>query len=890
MEESQRPPPDHRSHLLTAKMAVPQVRTSIVRRERLLRKLSQGVEGPLTAVIAPAGAGKSVLAASWVGAGRAPGPVAWVTLDQFDDDPGVFWAYVTAALRRAGAALPEGVGEPIRAEDVDRIFLVRLAGALATLPHPVVLALDEFEHLSQSSILNGLEFVLRNSTPVLRLVVLSRTDTFPALHRFHLQGQAVVLGQGDLAFTPDEAAQLLHEHDVRMSAPALNALIEQTRGWAAALRLCAVAVQRGADPDAFIAALPAADATLVNYLTEEVVNTQPPEVRDFLQRTSVVDRICPALADALTDRVDSDTMLTSLQIGNVLIDPLPETPTWFRYHPVFAHVLRAGLRRDHPELVADLHRRASDWLAGAGLVVDAVRHAVTAGDWQRATAVLVRGLSIGRMLAGREAARLSTMFAVLPPEEPGAMPAVVHAARAMVRFDAAECRASLRTAEKLSDDETDGDRAAVLASVSVISAVLARTLGDLATAQAARASAEIHLARLPDRDAEHPEMRALLLSSVGSTELWAGRFTDAERTLREGLTVSRRPACEYPRLNILGRLAFVEYRKGNLSRAAQLGEKVMAATERYGLPIRYDTGAGHLVLAIVAVERDDQVAARRHLSAAEKSVGARKDPLVAAIAPMLRAWLFAGSRDFRRAITTLDRIPSSINGSPLPQWLAVRIALARAAVHLSHNDVTNARAVLEGVNQRGAEWHVATAAVALATGDRAAARELLRPVLAGELPAVLVSTIDGWVLAARLDADDGRILAARDCLRAALKLAAPEGRKRPFAQSGAWVADLLRAFPELAVEHRWLGPPFVGPEVAASPRPSPDVSPPLGQLTDREHDVLACLARGLSIEDVAAELHLSINTIKTHQKGLYRKLGVARRNDAVRRARERNLI
>src|SRR5215468_5881187 len=537
--------------LLAAKMSVPQIRTPVVARPRLLAQVSQGVSGPLTVVSAAAGAGKTVLLATWTARGLAPGPVAWLSLDPFDDDPGVFWAYVVGSLRRQGVRLPDSIGEPIRVPDIDRSFLARLAGALAGQPRPVVLVLDEFENVSRRTIHQELTFVLRNSGPMLRLVVLTRNGGPLALPRYRLTGEVVQIGAHDLAFTCEEAAALLRQHGVRLSAEALDLLTGHTGGWAAGLRLCAVAMQRLVDPDAFVMALPVSDTALTSYLIEEVLNSQAAEVREFLLRTSIAERLCPELADALTGRSDSDAVLAALQTTNVLTEALDDAPGWYRYYPLFAQVLRLELRRQHPELVAGLHGRASAWFAAAGLLTEAAGHAAAAGDWQQAASTLVRRLAVGELLAGREAARLGSLFQPMPAGEPGAMPAVVRAARAVAHLDAGTCRAQLRAAEAQLGGEAEEDRAPVRACVAVIRAVLAGIAADAGAAEAARAEAEAQLPALADREAAHPELRALMLASVGGVQLWAGRFEDAEQTLLAGIAAARRPGCEHPRLTMI---------------------------------------------------------------------------------------------------------------------------------------------------------------------------------------------------------------------------------------------------------------------------------------------------------------------------------------------------
>lgn len=875
--------------LLSAKMSVPRIRVPVVLRPRLLDAVSAGTEGPLTVVTAAAGSGKTCLLASWVARGLARGPIAWFRLDSPDDEPGAFWGYVVESLRRAGVPLPDDVGVPIRADDVEPLFLARLASAIASHPQPVILVLDEFGVVSSRAVVQGLETVLRNAEPVLRLVLLSRTAPALAMHRHRLAGEVVQVTTSDLAFTREEAADLLRQHGVQLNAAALDMLTEHTRGWAAGLRMSALSMQRRVDPDAFVASLPG-EHSLAPYLVDEVLNCQTPDIRDFLLRTSITDRVCPGLANTLSDRADADILLPGLVDGNVLTEPLAEAPGWYQYHPLFAQVLRGQLRRERPELLPELHRRASIWFERAGLVHEAVDCAVSGGDWQRACRAVVGTLAIGKLLAGRETAQLTADLAALPEGEPGAAAAIIRAATAIARFDSESCRTALADAEEQVRDTNEAADHATLASIAVIRAVLARALGDADLAEQARAEAERHLAALPGLAPSRPDLTALLLSSVASAQMWVGRFADAERTLRDGLAVARNPGCEYPRLNILERLAWIEFRKGHLRRAAELGQSALQLADTYGLAVRYRTGAGHLTLAMVAVEWNDRPAARQHLDNAEKTAGAQFDPFVATVASLLRAWQYANARDFRRSSAALAPVLARVDDGTLPPWIAARVLVTSAAVHLRHGDLGAALATLDRAGEHDPEWLVARAGLALAAGDRDTLRSLVAQVLAGE-PAVEASKIESLLLLSRAYQEDGNAREAREALRRALELARPEGYRRPFADAGPWLKDVLRASPDLRAEHRWLGPPLTGHPAPARQSPGGDPAPALIEpLTERERTVLTLIAQAKSTEDIAAELFLSVNTVKTHRKHIHRKLSVARHNDAVRRGRQLGLV
>jgi LuxR family maltose regulon positive regulatory protein len=801
----------------------------------------------------------------------------------------VFWAYVLAALRRAGVELTDDVGEPFVAQSVARDLLARLAHSLAGRSAPVVLVLDQFDLVSHRELRADLYFVLRHATPNLRVVLLTRNPAALRLHRFELSGEVVRIGAAELAFTQDEAAELLRQHGIRLSSVGLAALTEHLHGWAAGLRLAAVAMQDRTEPERFAVTLPESATTLTDFLVDEVLEAQPEPLRAFLLRTCVVDRICPPLADALTGGTDGAAVLRALHDGNVLTEELEQAPGYYRYHPLLGHVLRQELRRRQPDLVPQLHRRASGWFEQAGLLIEAVHHAVAAGDWQLAASQTVRTLGIGTLLVGRGASELGGELEGLPDDEPGAMPAAIRAARAMAAFDLDTCRAEVITAEKLAADEEDVDRAALLACTAVLRAILARIAGDLVAVASALADGDQQLARVPLAAARHPEMLALLLSNAGTVELWHGQYAAAERTLRRGLAAATLPGCEYPRLNMLGRMAMIEFRRGRLRRAAQLAQQEIELAEDSGLPVAYRTGAGHLALALVAMETDDRAAARRHLDDAERSVGARHDPFVATILPLMRVWQYSGARDLRRSFAALDSVPATVGGLPLPPWLVTRVALARAGLLIRRGDLPAAEELLDAAPERGAEWRVGRAGLAIAAGDAERARDLLAPLVAGEGEDIEATRIQAWLFTAVL-AEQRSPVESHDALAQALSLARPEKHRRVFLELAPWLRRALAAFPDLAAEHRWLGAPLLG---ATAPRPiveSAAPEPPVEPLTERELTVLARMAQAMSTQEIAEDLYLSVNTIKTHQRSIFRKLAVSRRSEAVRRARQLRLV
>ena len=401
--------------ILTSKVTAPGVPDWTVPRPRITKLIAEGRRWcPLTAVTGPAGAGKTMSLASWAAA--EPGPVAWVTVDEFDDRPGFFWAHVVAALRRSGVAVP-AVLPAGQGRDAGHGFLPGLAAVLAAQDPPVTLVLDDLHLLTGPEVLDGLGYVLRNTGPGLRLVVSARMDQPLPVHRYRLAGELTEIGASDLAFTAAEAGELLARHGITLSADSLETLTRRTEGWAAGLRLAAISMAAHPDPDQFVTELITDDSALTGYLVAEVLNPQPPAVRDVLLNTSILEQVSAEAASELTGNEQAAAILSALARANAFVQPAGSG--WYRYHPLFAEVLRLKLKGEHPDQMAPLHRQAAQWYERNGRLTDAVRHAARAGDWPLAAGIVIDQLAIGQIIQPRGSPSLAGQFAACRTTGPG---------------------------------------------------------------------------------------------------------------------------------------------------------------------------------------------------------------------------------------------------------------------------------------------------------------------------------------------------------------------------------------------------------------------------------------------------------------------------------------
>ncbi|MFE5867478.1 LuxR C-terminal-related transcriptional regulator [Streptomyces roseifaciens] len=883
--------------LLAAKLSVPPAPRAHVPRHRLLDRLGAATDGPMTLITGPAGAGKTTLAAAWVRDGEPPGPVAWLTLDSYDGAPGVFWSYVVEALRRAlPRQLPGGIPVPACPGSVGASLLTRLAAATERLPGPVVLVLDGFEKVAGRRVPAGLEFLLEHCGPLLRLVVTSRLEPLLPLHRYRTDGRLTEVRGADLAFTPHEAAALLRGHGLKPGDDVVRALTQRTQGWAAGLRLCALAVQRTGDPDGFTRSFTGSEQAVSGYLTAEVLDAQPVATRELLLRASVLDRLHPDLVNALTGRKDAEAVLAGLTQENAFVDPVPGT-SWCRVHPLFAGVLRAQLRVRHPALVPRLHARAARWLAGAGRTVEALEHAAEAGDWQFGASEAVHQLMAGPLCTPPEAGRAERVFSRMPSSVAGAEPALVAAALRLARHDRAGCRERLAVAERhLRRNGVEPDPEVGLTHALLHLLCASQVEEGTERAEESAQAVSDSMGRIPlERLRAHPEIEALRRYGLARAFLGSGRLADARRLSAEATEVTEvteaagateatgaADACtagaSLPVQHIsLGLLAVTESAAGALTSAEDHALRSLVAADQYGAPPDHRSGAGYVALAVVAFERDDQEVARRRLEQALACPDVREDPVLATEAAVLRSRLELARGRREAALAALPR--PGTDGAP---WSLQRVALTRSAVALARGDHQAADAAVHGIPADGPAPLVALARSHLPAGRTDRALRLLARA-EGSPDLSLPDQVGVLLLRAHaaLLADDRA--AARCLLDRALDTARPERLRRPFAEADPWLRHLLN-------KAGGTGPaPDRGAWLSArgEGEPAPGVVQPL---SSRERDVLVCVQKMMSSDEIAAELTLSVNTVKTHLRSVYRKLCVSRRRDAVERGRELHIL
>jgi LuxR family maltose regulon positive regulatory protein len=892
------PEPVASEPLLATKLSVPRGPTAVVVRDRLLDRLDVGVRGPVTLVAASAGAGKSALLTSWIAEGRPPGPVAWLSLDTDDADRRRFWRGVLAALAQATgdeavAQLAVSPREPMSMP----LVAPALADALDGVRQPVVLVLDDF-HEVIDAVDDDLERLVRFPPPALRLVILTRADPPIGLGRLRLDGRLTEIRAADLSFSLDEAGALFAAMGTVLAPEQLATLWQRTEGWAAALRLAGVSLQHHPDPGAFIERFAGTDATISDYLVSEVLARQPPELGDFLLRTSIVETLSAELADALTGATGGHAMLARLEHGGVLTAALDERGAWYRYHPLFAELLRAELRAQLPRDVAPLHRRAATWLAAHGDNAAALRHAAAGGAWDLA-AELTTTRWFPMMING-EMGTLRPILETMPREYVESSPelALAFGGALLARGNHAAAQLHLRRADERAALVAPDHRARFAASRAAISLYEGRLRGDpQAALQAARELLRGDVV-LESRELSSG-VRSFVLGQLGIVELWTGDLDAALAHLDRAYATALDAGNDWTALTAMAHLAVARAFHGELLRALRQAEEAVRLAVRRGWGRSEPAGAAYCVQAAVAIHRGRREEAQALIGRAGEALHETRERPLRALHALNRSLLLGDAGEPEAALNVLQVARDEVGDwpllAPLEDQLLAREALLRAAV----GEREQGRALLERAEREGEPSIPVANALAklrLLEGDPQAARDVLAPHLAdvrgAQADATPVSTrAEAWLLdALALDAlaetDD-----AATSLERSLDLAEPAGLSRLLVEHGNRARPLLHR----QVRHGTAHSAMVGAALQAIEHRGGEGSSAVAvllpePLSDREHAVLRYLPTMMSNHEIADELFVSVNTVKTHLKAIYRKLDASGRRAAVQRGRELGLM
>ena len=888
--------------LVTTKLYTPLRRPGLVERPHLFRQLDEGLRQGVRLVLvsAPAGYGKTTLLSNWL---RETDVVsAWISLDEGDNDPVRFLQYVAAAL---GTIVPAMQSAPAGLQGIrpapSGALINLLINDIAQQTTPFILVLDDFHAIHNSVVLEMLTYLLDHGPRQMLLVLVSRTDPAVPLSRLRARNQLIDIRADDLRFTPEEVADFLNTGmGLRLSADDVTAMEARTEGWIAGLQLAALAMQDSEDVHAFVSAFTGSHHYIMDYLVDEVLKRQPERVRQFLLRSSILGRMCGPLCEAVVrvdaeDAVDGQAILQTLDQMNLFVVPLDGERRWYRYHHLFADVLNRHLEHYHPTLVPELHRRAAQWYEQNGFIAETTHHALAAGDQEHA-ARLVEQNGCQLIMRGEVLTLLKSVEAVEPYARLWPWLGVQYAWALALTGHLDRVESTLQTAERL--------------IVSLEPTFELRILrGTVAAARAYRANmqGETHLAAdfarqaldcLPDSEPFSCSIRSAATSLLGDASWMSGELEEASRAYAEAVEIGRAAGSTPMAIIASSNLAGVLTEIGHLHQAARIyseTEVVINRSEGPNSPLvgpicaglcrlnhewnRLEPAAHYahkcielgrqwadpdlLAVGYVTAARGEH--ARAHPSQAQEAMRAAEEVAVEhSLSPRRAMWLQAA----------------------LVRWWIMQGNLERASHVVQHSGIS----ADDDISYLREPEYLTLLRVFLAQGDYAAAlslsNRLLRSAETARRKGRAIELLILQSLAFQGNKDLAQALASLD---QALLLAQPEGYVRVFLDEGEPMAKLL-----YQARSRRVGAGYAAELLSAMGGASGVELPPtqllIEPLTQREIEVLKLIEAGASNDDIAAQLVISVATVKRHISNIYGKLGVQSRTQAILRAREVKLL
>jgi LuxR family maltose regulon positive regulatory protein len=866
----------------------------LIDRGDLLAALDRAAARRVTTISAPAGSGKTSLLRAWAGRPGQPHRVAVVQVRRDEHDAQQFWLALLGAVRQAPGTI-SGADPPVATPQFNgRAMTDRVLSELADQRGRVILVIDDLHELNSPDALAQLTRLLTNLSGDVHAVLATRRDIPLRLQQLRLAGELAEIRAADLRFTDRETRALLEASGITLSEAGLALLYQRTEGWAAGLRLAAISLADHPDPERFVAEFSGSDRTVSEYLIAEMLERQPEEVQQLLLRTSLLDRVNGELADLLTGRPGSERILLALEDANAFVISLDPERTWFRYHHLFADLLRLELRRALPEEVPVLHRRAAEWFIQHGQVIDAIRHTQAAGDWPGA-ARLLADHSFSLTLDGQ----LQTVEALLRAFPRGAGAdnpelALVHAVvELFVRGRLDEAAAHLAVAATCAETAPPDRRRRLQVAVASLKLSLARRRGQFAgVTEQAKFLASPVTGQSQEDIALGSDLRAVALMNLGAVEAWSLALPDAERHLREGAVLAREIGRPYLEVACLAQLGFASKVRPFATTRRRCHEAI-ALADRYGWgaePVvapALVTLAGNLVLT---GEFDD---GERWLQRTEQALQTDTGPDIRLLVHVVSGLLQAGRGRHHEALkefSAAEQLRSQLEGS---HALASQVTGWMLATQARGGQPGEARASLVALDDERAgsgEIGNARAVICLAEGNPAAALAAAQDVLDGTAPVIGdVTVVETHLLAGLAHRELGDQRAANQAAERALGLAEPDRLVLPFVMAGS--RALLEALPRHETAHAALLTDILdvvhGLSLAAKDEPS---SARTEELSPTELRVLRYLPTNMSRPEIASELSVSVNTVNTHIRSIYAKLQARDRSSAVQRARELRLV
>lgn len=856
--------------VLQTKVIIPTVRSRRVMRPELVARLNLKLDNKLILVAAPAGYGKTTLVVDWLSQLPMGYTCSWLSLDEGDNDPRRFLIYFIAAIAQVQAGFGASVLTLLKTQQPppDNIILTVLINEMANLPRPFIMVLDDYHFIHTLAIHKQLAFILDHQPANLHLVLLTREDPLLPVARLRAQDQMVEIHQDNLRFSFAETAEFLQDlMGLPLSGKEIATLEQRTEGWIAGLQMAALSMQGRSDLSSFIQAFTGSSRFILDYLIEEVFEQQAPDVQDFLLQTSILGRLSSRLCAAVTGQAGCQALLDKLEQANLFVIPLDQSRTWYRYHHLFADLLRHRLLTTHPGLAIELHRRASKWFEGQQSLEEAIPHALSAQAWEEAARLI--GIIYDGMLRRGELVTLTGWMQQLPERLLMATPpfGLGYAWALMLSGRYREAEALLARFEPIAQSDP-----LLLGQLAAAQAFAARAAGD--NPRLIKKS-EQALGLLPDSEVSS---RCLLALNLGLAYWHEGQLNKVGPALDETETLAVRTGNDYARLTAQIFRARTLASQGSLRQAEQLLQKLVQ--QKTDAPI---LALAHYDLACIYQEWTEDERAWAHLEQGLEICVLSGNREFQNAGLLQKSLLLLAQANTQAALAEFENahtLAASFN--PVTQ---ARSFAGHALAALAQSDLAAARQWIGKMPADGDPHSLyrfadlTQARLLLAEGQPRAASEYLARMDAR-------ARAEGWGYA-RIVILPLRALAAetQPCalafLEEALRLAQTEGFIRTFVEAGPALVPLLHEAARLGTE-----PAHVGRILAAIPNqaPHPAVSPLVEHLSDRELEVLRLVTAGLSNREIARELVVSTGTVKTHIHHICGKLGVRNRTEAALQA------
>ncbi len=866
----------------------------LIRRDDLVAALDRAARKRVTIISAPAGSGKTSLLRVWADQPDQDCRIAFMTVRPGQHDMQLFWLTVLEAVRAAAGAGEGGAPlPPVMPGSGGGAMMEKVLSELEESCDRLVLVIDDLHELSSPEAAGQLTTLLTRLPPGVRAVLATRRDLPLRLHKLRLAGDLAEIRAAQLRFTQHETSQLLAAAGIALPGHMAAMLHKRTEGWAAGLRLAVLSLAGHSDPERFVAEFSGSDRVVAEYLMAEMLERQPPRVREMLLRTSVLDQVNGELADLLTGATGSERILLELEDANAFVMSLDPGRTWFRYHRMFGDLLRLELRRTMPADIAGLHRLAARWLAARGQVADAIGHLQAAGDWHEAAGMLTDH-ALGLTLDGQA----GTVVALLrsfpaPTAEDSADLTLVRAIADQYQLRLDQTDAHLRQVRAYAITTPPARRYQLQMAIASVDLLSARLRGDFDSIFE-QAGALLRLGDGPTsaNAALSSDLKAIALLNLGVTEAWSLRLADAERHLVEGAALACRIGRPYLQVACLAHLGFASTSR-SFAMARQRCEEAITVAARHGWDAEAVTAPALAALANALIWTGQFGTAEHWLDRARRATKDEGEPGIRLLVCLTSAILQAANGHGHRALeefAAAQQIQALMVGE---HGLTARVNAWTIATQARLGMTGQARAALAALDGRQAstgEVRNAAAVILLAEQDPAGARRELRAVLDGDVPVLSYLTqVEAHLLDAFACRDLGDEGASREAAEQALNLAEGDRLILPFAMTGAW--QLLETMPRHGTSHAALVTDIL--DAIRDPGRggrSHAATMPVGQLSRSELRVLRYLPTNLTRREIASELSVSLNTVDTHIRRIYTKLGTTDRTAAVERARELRLL